>query len=272
MSPVRIGAVLRAFVVRDFRIAVSYRTSFALEIATNVFLLALFYYLSRIVDDSEIASEAGLDSSYFAFAAIGLAVLRIVQVSTASFSAKLRLEQTTGTFEALMATPASPSLIILASACYELIRATISGLLLLILAIVLFGLRLDVDPASVGAALLALVGLLGLFAALGVAVSAFTVVFKQTTALLGLITAGLALLGGVYFPVELLPEPVQAIADLLPFTWGLEVMRGALLGGEVEPWRLAALFGSAALLLPVALLGFRASVDHARRNGSMSQY
>jgi AraC family transcriptional activator of pobA len=49
--------------------------------------------------------------------------------------------------------------------------------------------------------------------------------------------AARALLGGVYFPIELLPGPIQAVAELLPFTWGLEVMRGALLGAEVERCR-----------------------------------
>ncbi len=44
--------------------------------------------------------------------------------------------------------------------------------------------------------------------------------FKRGTALAGLITGALALLGGVWFPVTLLPGAVRAVAPLLPFTWG----------------------------------------------------
>jgi ABC-2 type transport system permease protein len=264
--------VLVAFLRRDFRINISYRASFALEVLSTLFALALFFYLSRVVDEAEFAANQNLSGGYFGYAAVGLALLTIVQVSMGSFSLKLREEQTTGTFEALMATPASPSLIILSSAVYDLLRATVSGLLIIGAAVVVFGLRLELSPASIGTAAVALAGCLGLFASLGVAVAAFTVVFKRTTALLGMVITGLALLGGAYFPIELFPEPLQWMASALPFTWGLDVLRASLLGGNVDPAQLAGLFGSAATLLPFALLGFTAAVRRARRTGTLAQY
>jgi hypothetical protein len=69
-----------------------------------------------------------------------------------------------------------------------------------------------------------------------------------------------------------MPEPIEAVAKALPFTWGLDVTRASLLGGDVDPAQLAGLFGSVALLLPLALLGFVASVWRARRTGSLAQY
>src|SRR5215207_947453 len=194
--------VLAAFLRRDFRISISYRASFALEMLYALFFLALFYYLSQVVNEAEFSSRQGLSGGYFGYAAVGLALLTIVQVSMSSFSLKLREEQTTGTFEALIATPASPSLIVLASAVYDLLRATLSGLVLIGAAVAIFGLRLEVTPASIGTAAVALVGCLGLFVSLGVGVAAFTVVIKRTTGLLGMVVTGLALLGGVYFPIE----------------------------------------------------------------------
>jgi len=265
-------SVLGAFLRRDFRINISYRASFALELLSTLFLLALFFYLSRVVDDAELASGQDLGGGYFGYAVVGLALLSIVQVSLSSFSRKLNEEQQSGTFEALMATPVSPSLIVLASAVYELLRATFSALVLIAAAVAVFGLRLQVDPASIGIAVVALVGCLGLFASLGVAVAAFTVVFKRTTALLGMVITGLALLGGVYFPIEVFPDPLEQIANALPFTWGLDVLRASLLGGDVDPAQLAGLFGSAALLLPLALLGFGVAVRRARQTGTLAQY
>jgi ABC-2 type transport system permease protein len=82
----------------------------------------------------------------------------------------------------------------------------------------------------------------------------------------------LALLGGVYFPIEVLPEPIEKVASALPFTWGVDVFRASLLGGEVDPAQLAGLLGSAALVLPVALLGFMAAVRRARQTGTLAQY
>jgi ABC-2 type transport system permease protein len=107
---------------------------------------------------------------------------------------------------------------------------------------------------------------------MGVAVAAFTVVFKQTTALLTLATTAIALIGGVYFPVQLLPGALEFLANLLPFTWGLDVLRGSLLSGESDVGRLGLLVGFDAAALPCALLLFNVGLRRAKRAGSLAQY
>ena len=139
-------------------------------------------------------------------------------------------------------------------------------------AITVFGLRFELDPGSVGVAVVALVGCLGLFASLGIAVAALTVIVKRTVGLLGLMFAGIALLAGVYFPLSVLPDPIEWVARALPITWGLDVLRASLLGGGVDPAQLAGLFASAALLLPVTLYGFTLAVRRARQTGTLAQY
>jgi ABC-2 type transport system permease protein len=265
-------ATLAAFLRRDWTIDTSYRATFALHFVSTLFLLALFFYLSRVIDEAEFAASQNLSSGYFGYAAVGLGLIQIVQASLSSFSRKLRDEQTTGTFEALMATPANPSLIILSSAVYDLLRATLDSLVLIAAAVVIFGLDIRADAGSIGVALVALVGCIGLFASLGVVVAALTVVFKRGTAFIALMTSGLALLGGVYFPIGVMPEPIEAVAKALPFTWGLDVLRASLLGGDVDRAQLAGLFASVVVLLPLALLGFRASLARARRTGTLAQY
>ena len=99
-----------------------------------------------------------------------------------------------------------------------------------------------------------------LFAGLGVAVAAFTMAFKRGTALVGLITGALALLGGVWFPVTLLPGVVRWVAQLLPFTWGVAALRDCLLSGHVDLLRLTGLLVSGLVVLAAALWLFGASV------------
>jgi len=263
--------VLAAFLVRDFRINISYRSAFALQTLATVFQLSLFFFLSRVINHSSFDNQ-DLSGGYFAYAAVGLLVLTMVQASMGSFSLKLNEEQTTGTFEALMASPTSAWLIVLASAGYELVRAVISGAILIVVAVTVFGLRFDLGPGSLAVAVVALIGCLGLFAALGIAVAALTVIVKRTIGLLGLMFAGIALLAGVYFPLSVLPDPLEWVAKALPVTWGLDVLRASLLGGNVDPAQLAGLFASAALLLPVALCGFTLAVRRARQTGTLAQY
>jgi ABC-2 type transport system permease protein len=137
----------------------------------------------------------------------------------------------------------------------------------------LLGRHLGATPASAAAVLLVgLPGMVGLFAALGVAVAAFVLVFKQGAALVGLTTSALALLCGVFFPVATLPRPLGGLAELLPLTWVLDVLRAGLLDGRTDWPHLGLLLASAALLLPASLALFETAARTARRRGTLAQY
>jgi ABC-2 type transport system permease protein len=233
--------------------------------------LALFFFLSELVDPSRLPDDADLSKGYFSYAAVGLVVLRMVQTALTSFTTKLRTEQVSGTFETLLASPVSPSAVVLGSAVFELLRALVGGALTLAVAS-LFGLRLELGVGSLVGLLVGLPALVVTFAAVGVLVAAFAVIVKQVTALIGLVTAALGLLAGAYFPIDLLPGPLRLVADLLPFTWGVDVLRAALLRGELATGRLVALVGFAVVSLPLSLWLFRRSVDRARRGGTLTQF
>lgn len=264
-------AWLAAFIRRDWKVARSYRLQFVLDLASIPLALALFYFLSRLIDQGQLPSDADLGQGYFSFAAVGLVVFRMVQTSLTSFSNKLRSEQTSGTFEALLASPVSPSVVVLGSASFELLRAAVGGVVTLLVAILL-GLGLDLTWHSLVAVVIGLPALVATFAAVGVLVAAFAAVFKQVAALLGLVSAAMALLAGVYFPISVLPAPLQAVAEILPFTWGVDVMRAALLRGELAAGRLGLLVAFGVVALPVALWLFRIAIDHARRQGTLAQF
>lgn len=270
-TPSGLASIVGSFVRRDWAIARSYRLPFVLELGSVFVSLVLFFFVGRLVDDKPLAQSPELREGYFAFVVVGLAVMRIAQSTFTSFSAKLRSEQTTGTLEALLATPAPPWVVILASAAYELIYATASAGAT-IAAALLMGVRLHAGVALVVVVVLGVPAVVGLFAALGVAVAAFTMVFKQTTALLGLTTAVLAISGGVYFPLEVMPRGLEVAARFSPMTWGITMLRGGLLFGRVEWLELGLLAGFTAVALPLSLLLFRAAVDRCRRTGGLGHY
>ncbi len=262
---------LAAFLLRDWRIARSYRLQFALDIAAVPVSLALFFFLSRLVDPGRLPNDADLAQGYFSYAAVGVVVLRMAHTALTSFATKLRTEQTTGTFETLLAEPISPTVVVLGTASFELLRALATGIATLLVA-ALFGLRFDLGVASIVGLLVGLPSLLATFAAVGVLLGAFAVVVKQVTALLGLATAALGVLAGAYFPIELLPGPLRFVADLLPFTWGIDVLRAALLRGDMAADRLALLVVFAVVALPLSLWVFGRTLDLARRAGSLGQF
>ncbi len=262
---------LAAFLRRDWRIARSNRLQFALDVAIVPLSLALFFFLSRLVDPARLPDDVDLAQGYFSYAALGVVVLRMVQSALTTFATKLSTEQATGTFETLLAEPISPTIVVLGTAAFALIRALATGTATVLVA-TLFGLRLDVGVGSLVGLVVGLPSLVATFAAVGVTIGAFAVVVKQVNALLGLATAALGLLAGAYFPIELLPGPLQVVANLLPFTWGIDVLRAALLRGELAADRLALLAGFAVVALPLSLWLFGRSLDRARRSGTLGQF
>jgi ABC-2 type transport system permease protein len=266
-----LASQLGAFVRRDWTVARSYRFPFLLGLVGSLVILAVMHEVGILVDRAHVASGP-LSHGYFSYVLVGMAVLGIVHTAMQAFANRLREEQTTGTLEALLATPAPVAVVILGSSAYDLLQSLASGLLLLVVGVIGGGVSLVTSPGSLAAACLVLIGLLGVFAALGVALAAFTVVYKRGAALSALVTAALAVLGGVYFPTALLPTPIRVLADILPFTWGVDVLRRALLFGQVDIGRMLGVVAAAVVLLPAAVRLFSRSVDHARRDGSLSQY
>jgi ABC-2 type transport system permease protein len=265
-------SLLAAFVRRDWTIARSYRFAFALEWVDAIINLTMFFYIGRLVDGSGFSTGPNGRDSYFDFVIVGIVLVQVMTVGLWSFTAKLRRDQTTGTLEALLAAPASHAFVIIGTAAYDLVRATALAAATLLGGILLFGLDLhpsvDLVPALAIGFPLALV----VFAAMGIAVAGATIVFKETAALVGFFTYGLSLLGGVYFPVRVLPGALEALARVSPFTWTVDLLRAAFLGNPVDWWKLGGLAGWAIILPPIALTIFRAALDRAKAAGTLAQY
>ena len=170
-----------------------------------------------------------------------------------------------GTLKAVLATPISPLSLMFFSSLYPLLRAVVDAGLYL-LGGILFGLSLA--RANLTAALLLFLLSLLAFSSIGIISATFTLVFKRGDPLLWLFGSLSWLLGGVFYPLEVLPPFLQQTAQLLPITHALEGMRAALLGGgavvELLPqiWMLA-LFGVVGL--PLSLVGFSLGVRSEER-------
>jgi ABC-2 type transport system permease protein len=140
------------------------------------------------------------------------------------------------------------------------------------LGVLVFDLDLQVSAASLAVGLLGALAAVALFAAVGVAVAGFVLVYKRAGALIGFVVSGFALLGGVFYSVDVLPTALRVLARLSPFTWALELMRSAFLHAGTEWGRLAMLSAAAVVALPLALRLFDAALRRAERTGTLAQY
>lgn len=264
-------SVVGAFVRRDWLIARSYRLPFVLNVVGSMFIVLPLFQVSKLIPHSAAGHDPQLGHGYFAFALVGSMALFAGAGALRAFATGLREQQATGTLEALLATPLSPTAIILGSAVYEVLVGTLVMFVVLGVGIAL-GIDVDWSAGPLVASLAALGGLMLAFVALGVAVAAFTLVFKRGTAIVGLATTALALLADIWYPTSTLPHGVAALANALPVTWEVKALRSSLLFGHVDVTYLVAGIAVGLASVVAALMLFRLAVDHVRRHGALGQY
>ena len=110
---------------------------------------------------------------------------------------------------------------------------------------------------------------------IGILSAGFLLVFKRGDPVTLSWVSLSALLGGLYFPLQVLPQWVQTVAQFLPFTHALEGLRQAVLNGKglAELSTQVAILGVFALvLLPFSLAFFAWTVRQAKRLGTLSQF
>lgn len=265
--------ILLAFLVRDARIQLSYRLEFVLNAFSILSSVATFYFVARLFGAAAAPALAGYGGDYFAFVLIGIAFSTYQGVGLRSLAASIRQEQYLGTLESVLAAPVRLPVFLIASAQWDFLYATLEVALYLGAGVLLFGQRFP--GADLPAALLMLSLSLAAFLSIGILSAAFILRFKRGDPIAWLVGAASELLGGVYFPVDILPGWLRRLSALAPMTHSLEGLRRALLQGA-GPAGVArpalALAAFTAVALPAGVLLFRRALDAARRDGTLGHY
>jgi ABC-2 type transport system permease protein len=262
---------LLAFFRRDVAIARSYRMAFALEILEAFFGVATFYYLSRFVSNSELSHSLPVGTDYFAFALVGFAFFDYLTVSMSAFDSSITEAQQNGTLEAMLVTETPLTMILIASTAYPFALLAIRTVIYLAWGVLLF--HFPIQEANwTGALAILLVSILA-FAGLGVISTSYLLLFKRGNPARWIIVGASSLLGGMMYPVSVLPVPLQWMARLLPVTYSLEGMRQALLAGAgfAQLWpALRALLLFAAVLLPFSCVLFAWALRRTKITGTLT--
>ena len=262
-----------AFLKRDFRINVSYRIAFLLRFLGLFFSTALYYFIAQLIGRAAIPQLESYGGDYFAFLLIGIALSGYLGTSLSSFSSVIRSEQVTGTLEMMLLTPTKLSTIVISSSLWSFLLTSLNVFLYLLLGVLVFG--LDLGRGNWPAALLILILTIICFSSLGIIAAAFIMVLKRGDPVTWVFGMFSSLLGGVYYPITIMPQGLQYFSYLLPVTYSLRAMRHALLMGysfrELLPdMAIVSLF--CVVLLPLGLVSFRYAVHRAKVEGSLTHY
>jgi len=262
--------VALAYLRRDFLIWTSYRLA-AFWQFSSVVLLAVIVFLAgnAIGERSELINEAGGD--YVAFLLVGLAVMDLMAQAMTGLPAHISESQRQGTLEPILITPITSGMLLTSFWLFRFLIAMVRAGLLIGFGAVVLGYWQSANLLTVA---LVLIPAILTFVGIGALSGAFVIVVKQGDPIRVAYAAAMAVLGGVVFPVTILPDALQSLAALLPITHALSGIRAGLDGHPPADVlsQIAFLVAAAAIVVPLSGWLFDRAVARAKRQGSLGDY
>jgi len=258
---------------RDLAVARSYRAAFLIEIFQALFGSAGFYFLSRFVESPALERALPPGTSYFSFALVGIAFFDYLSVGLSTFDSSLQEARQNGTLENLLVTQTSLPVILAGSSLYPFVLMSLRTAIYIGWGAVLFGFPLQ--GANWLGALLVLGASVLAFSGLGILSASYLLIFKRGNPVNWAILGLSSVVGGMMYPISVLPVWLQHVARLIPVTYSLEGMRAAILGHasmrELLP-SIAGLLLFAAILLPVSFAIFSWALRRTKITGTLTHF
>ena len=258
---------------RDLSIARSYRAAFVLEMFYSLFGVASFYFLSRFIDSPQLEKSLPHGTSYFSFVLVGLAFFDYLSVALHTFDESLQDARQNGTLENLLVTQTSLPIILAGSSLYPFVLLSLRTVIYLGWGAALFG--FPVRDANWFGALLVLAASVLAFSGLGILSASYLLVFKRGNPVNWAVVGVSSVVGGMMYPVSVLPTWLRFLARLTPVTYSLEGMRAAILNHASlrELWpSLAGLLIFAVLLLPISFAVFSWALRRTKITGTLTHF
>lgn len=182
-------------------------------------------------------------------------------------------ERWEGTIEYTFMAPLSRPVHLLGMGAFAIIYGLLRAAALFGVCALFFDLSLP--GADYGAALLVLAVASVSFVGIGMMTAVLPLISPEKGTQLGFVAQGILLVvSGVYYPVDVLPGWMQAIATISPATYALDGIRDAILSGEgvaAMGGELLPLVVIGVLFVPLGLAVFRAGERYAKRHGKLKR-
>ncbi len=171
-------------------------------------------------------------SSYFDFVAPGIMAMTVMMSVMTGLPVAISQEKEIGTMDGMMVAPINRLSIILGKTLGQVARGLLQGVVILILAVGLFGVTIHGNILLVFALLL-----LGVFSfvGLGIVITSFTKDQETAQMLMMTIMFPMMFLSGVFFPTQTMPWYMQDISKFLPLTYAADSLRKVMVLGAGIP-------------------------------------
>lgn len=262
-----------AFIRRDFRIESGYQAAFVMGLVESIMLLVILHFVGQLIPMRASSGLGKYGRGYFPFALVGVAFARYFDLMLRMFSESIRTAQVTGCLEAMLSSQTGAITVVTMSSFYSLLSGAVQLVMILAGGVLLFGVNLR--AMNVPATLLVLVFSIAIFVAFGVLSASAIVWLKKGDPITWILGGMGSILGGAYFPIDVMPGWMQKISYVIPIRYSLDALRSTMLRGAslVQVARpMETLLAMAVILLPASAALFTAAVRKGRKEGTLMQY
>jgi len=262
-----------ALLKKDFLMETSYRFAFFFNVFGVLTSLATYFFIDRLFGNAVTRGLEEFGVNYFSYVLVSMAFFGYVGVGIGSFAGRIQSEQAQGTLEAILLTPTRISTILISLALWNLILATVDMLIYIGLAV--FAFKINFTNVNILSTTLIFILTIFSFSAVGIISASFIMVFKRGVPFDWIVGSLEGLIGGVYFPISILPGWLQLLAQFLPITHAIKAVQLAVYKGYTPAQlskELIILSLFTIILLPFSLWVFKYSLRIARRDGTLGQY
>jgi ABC-2 type transport system permease protein len=237
--------------------------------------VAPLYFMGEVFSvEGEALGLAAYTGSgdYVSFVLLGTVLINFILSVFWSMGYSLKNDMDKGVLESNWLTPMPRVLLLVGRTLNNVLTTAISSAVMLALATVLFGFRPTGN--AVAAVLVAVPMLLGLYG-FGFFFAALVLILREANTLVDVSSFLVQTFSGANFPVQALPRWLLPLALALPTTYGLDAIRGLLLGTRTLlplGTEITLTLGFMVLLIGLGWAAFRALERRVRQKGTLGQY
>ena len=262
-----------AFIKKDFLIESSYKLSFLLNIFGVLISILSYFFIDKLFGQRIVSHLEEFGVNYFPYVLLSMAFFSYIGVGLGSFSNRIRSEQMQGTLEAILLTPTKISTILLSMSLWNLLFATLDMAIYIALGIFLF--KISFANVNILSLFIILILTIISFSSLGILSASFIMVFKRGNPVGWIINNLQGLIGGVYFPITIMPGWLQILARFFPITYAIRAVQLAVYQGYTLVQlknECGFLLMFSLILIPLSFSSFKYALKKARLQGSLIQY
>jgi ABC-2 type transport system permease protein len=263
-----------AFIKRDFLIESSYKLSFVFDFLTSLFPVFSYYYICKIFNgsnDEVFISKYGVD--YFSFVIVGVALSQYLLLALNVYARNMRRAQWVGSLEVMFNTRSSPYLIILFFSLFSFMNKAFHVIFIFFIGWLFFS--VDFSHMNILSTLVILILTMLLYSSLGIFTATLVILIKRSDPFEWILGMTITLLGGAYFPIEVLPSWLEKIASYNPLSYSFLAMRLAVFKNLsiLNLWKdILILLLTLIVFLPSSVIIFSWSIRRAKRRGNLMEY